>query len=123
MIAHNAQPVHACMRACRCTQVPANRCNALHGYIQALDALSCGPLRLAKLNAIDAPVQVITKLFPSQCNVYARGPVGENVLHIAMLLNTPSTLAIAKYLVKLYGKTLVNTPYQVWLRGLKLTVP
>ncbi|KXZ41393.1 hypothetical protein GPECTOR_497g455 [Gonium pectorale] len=29
-----------------------------------------------------------------------------------MLLNTPSTLAIAKYLVKLYGKTLVNTPYQ-----------
>eukprot|EP00201_Polytomella_parva_P020198 CAMPEP_0175043104 /NCGR_PEP_ID=MMETSP0052_2-20121109/2973_1 /TAXON_ID=51329 ORGANISM="Polytomella parva, Strain SAG 63-3" /NCGR_SAMPLE_ID=MMETSP0052_2 /ASSEMBLY_ACC=CAM_ASM_000194 /LENGTH=456 /DNA_ID=CAMNT_0016306069 /DNA_START=224 /DNA_END=1591 /DNA_ORIENTATION=- len=57
-------------------------------------------------------LEMITKLFPSQCNVYARGPVGENVFHIAMLLNTPSTLAIAKYLVKLYGKTLVNTPYQ-----------
>lgn len=60
-----------------------------------------------------ARAQMITKLFPSQCNVYAKGPVGENVFHIAMLLNTPSTLAIAKYLVKLYGKTLVNTPYQV----------
>lgn len=55
---------------------------------------------------------MITRLFPSQCNVYSKGPVGENVFHIAMLLNTPSTLAIAKYLVKLYGKTLVNTPYQ-----------
>lgn len=86
-------------------------------------ALTCEPQQLAKPDATDAPVQVITKLFPSQCNVYARGPVGENVLHIAMLLNTPSTLAIAKYLVKLYGKTLVNTPYQVWLRGFKLTVP
>lgn len=39
--------------------------------------------------------------------------MGENVFHVAMLLNTPSTLAIAKYLVKLYGKMLVNTPYQV----------
>lgn len=55
---------------------------------------------------------MITRLFPSQCNVYSKGPVGENVFHISMLLNTPSTLAIAKYLVKLYGKTLVNTPYQ-----------
>lgn len=55
---------------------------------------------------------MITRLFPSQCNVYSKGPVGDNVFHIAMLLNTPSTLAIAKYLVKLYGKTLVNTPYQ-----------
>lgn len=87
-------------------------------------ALTCEPQQLAKPDAIDAPMQVITKLFPSQCNVYARGPVGENVLHIAMLLNTPSTLAIAKYLVKLYGKTLVNTPYQVWLRGIfRFTVP
>jgi hypothetical protein len=42
-----------------------------------------------------------------------KGPVGENVFHVAMLLNTPSSLAIAKYLVKLYGKQLVNTPYQV----------
>ncbi|PNH09877.1 Transient receptor potential cation channel subfamily V member 6 [Tetrabaena socialis] len=57
-------------------------------------------------------LEMITRLFPSQCNVYNKGPVGENVFHIAMLLNTPSTLAIAKYLVKLYGKTLVNTPYQ-----------
>ncbi|GFR48585.1 hypothetical protein Agub_g10488 [Astrephomene gubernaculifera] len=57
-------------------------------------------------------LEMITRLFPSQCNVYSKGPVGENVFHIAMLLNTPSTLAIAKYLVKLYGKTLVNTPYQ-----------
>ncbi len=56
---------------------------------------------------------MITRLFPSQSNVYQKGPVGENVFHIALLLNTPSTLAIAKYLVKLYGKTLVNTPYQV----------
>lgn len=57
-------------------------------------------------------LEMITRLFPSQCNVYSKGPVGDNVFHIAMLLNTPSTLAIAKYLVKLYGKTLVNTPYQ-----------
>lgn len=56
---------------------------------------------------------MITRLFPSQCNVYSKGPVGDNCFHIALLLNTPSTLAIAKYLVKLYGKTLVNTPYQV----------
>ena len=62
-------------------------------------------------------MQMITRLFPSQCNVYSKGPVGDNCFHIALLLNTPSTLAIAKYLVKLYGKTLVNTPYQVscWL--------
>jgi hypothetical protein len=37
--------------------------------------------------------------------------VGENILHTAMLLNTPSTLAIARYLVKLYGATLVNCPF------------
>ncbi len=34
---------------------------------------------------------------------------GENCFHIALLLNTPSTLAIAKYLVKWYGKTLVGS--------------
>lgn len=63
-------------------------------------------------------MQMITRLFPSQCNVYSKGPVGDNCFHIALLLNTPSTLAIAKYLVKLYGKTLVNTPYQVsWLHA------
>jgi hypothetical protein len=56
---------------------------------------------------------MITKLFPNQCNVYARGPVGENVLHVAMLLNTPPTLAIARYLIKLYGAQLVNCPIQV----------
>jgi hypothetical protein len=56
---------------------------------------------------------MITKLFPSRSNVYARGPVGENVLHTAMLLNTPSTLAIARYLVKLYGPPLVNCPFTV----------
>ena len=56
-------------------------------------------------------LEMITKLFPDRCNVYARGPVGENVLHTAMLLNTPSTLAIAKYLVKLYGPPLVNAPF------------
>ena len=55
---------------------------------------------------------MICKLFPNQCNVYARGPVGENVLHVAMLLNNPSTLAIARYLIKLYGKPLVNCPFQ-----------
>ncbi|KAL6745893.1 ankyrin repeat-containing domain protein, partial [Haematococcus lacustris] len=57
-------------------------------------------------------LEMITKLFPSQCNVYSKGPVGENCFHVALLLNTPSTLAIAKYLVKLYGKLLVCTPYQ-----------
>lgn len=56
---------------------------------------------------------MITQLFPNKCNVYARGPVGENVLHTSMLLNTPSTLAIAKYLIKLYGPTLVNAPFTV----------
>jgi hypothetical protein len=63
---------------------------------------------------------MITKLFPVPCNVYARGPVGENVMHVAMLLNTPSTLAITRYLVKLYGRQLVNCPIQVrgvWLPG------
>ncbi len=59
---------------------------------------------------------MITKLFPNQSNVYDKGPVGENVLHMAMLLNTPSTLAIARYLIKLYGKTLVNCPFQVRCR-------
>ncbi|MEW5311092.1 MAG: hypothetical protein WDW38_002835 [Sanguina aurantia] len=57
-------------------------------------------------------LEMIMRLFPSQCNVYSKGPVGENVFHVAMLLNTPSTLAIVKFLVKLYGRTLVNTPYQ-----------
>ena len=65
------------------------------------------------MTVLSTLLQLITKLFPSQCNVYNKGPVGENVFHVAMLLNTPSTLAIAKYLVKLYGTTLVNTPYQV----------
>lgn len=63
--------------------------------------------------AVCAALQMITKLFPNQSNAYARGPVGENVLHMAMLLNTPSTLAIARYLVKLYGAPLVNAPFQV----------
>ncbi|WIA19587.1 hypothetical protein OEZ85_005527 [Tetradesmus obliquus] len=57
-------------------------------------------------------LEMITKLFPVPCNVYARGPVGENVMHVAMLLNTPSTLAITRYLVKLYGRQLVNCPIQ-----------
>jgi hypothetical protein len=56
-------------------------------------------------------LQMITQLFPSKSNVYTRGPVGETVFHTAMLLNTPSTLAIARYLVKLYGPTLVNCPF------------
>lgn len=57
-------------------------------------------------------LEAITNIFPSRGNVYAKGPVGNNVLHLAVLLNTPSTLAIARYLVRQYGKTLVNTPYQ-----------
>lgn len=59
-------------------------------------------------------LQLITKLFPNRSNVYAKGPVGENVLHVAMLLNTPSTLAITRFLVKMFGAQLVNTPIQVW---------
>eukprot|EP00879_Flechtneria_rotunda_P026732 GHRR01028553.1.p1 GENE.GHRR01028553.1~~GHRR01028553.1.p1 ORF type:complete len:131 (+),score=20.66 GHRR01028553.1:244-636(+) len=62
-------------------------------------------------------LEMITKLFPNQSNVYARGPVGENVMHVAMLLNTPSTLAITRYLVKLYGSQLVNCPIQVCYRS------
>jgi hypothetical protein len=58
-------------------------------------------------------MQMITKLFPNKSNVYAKGPVGENVLHVAMLLNTPSTLAITRFLVKMFGAQLVNTPIQV----------
>jgi hypothetical protein len=58
-------------------------------------------------------LELITQLFPNKCNVYARGPMGENVFHTAMLLNTPSTLAIARYLVKLYGPPLVNCPFTV----------
>lgn len=60
---------------------------------------------------------MITKLFPNKSNVYAKGPVGENVLHVAMLLNTPSTLAITRFLVKMFGANLVNTPIQVRLPG------
>jgi hypothetical protein len=45
--------------------------------------------------------------------VYDKGPLGENVFHLAMLLNTPSTLVIARYLVKLYRAPLVNCPFQV----------
>lgn len=59
---------------------------------------------------------MITKLFPNRSNVYAKGPVGENVLHLAMLVNTPSTLAITRYLVKLFGAQLVNCPMQVQYR-------
>lgn len=57
-------------------------------------------------------VQTITQLFPASADVYEVGPVGENIFHIAMLLNTPASLAIARYLVALYGAELVNSPYQ-----------
>jgi hypothetical protein len=67
-------------------------------------------------------LQMITKLFPVPCNVYARGPVGENVMHVAMLLNTPSTLAITRYLVKLYGRQLVNCPIQVCIHCVGLGI-
>lgn len=71
------------------------------------------------LQTVDSPwyaaktgnLEAITKMFPGQ-NVYAKGPVGDNVFHIAMLTNTPTSLAIVRYLVRLYGETLVNTPYQ-----------
>jgi ankyrin repeat protein len=57
-------------------------------------------------------LQTITRLFPAIGDVYQQGPVGENVLHVALLLNTPSTLAIARYLISVYGESIVNTPYQ-----------
>lgn len=56
-------------------------------------------------------MDLIMKLFPGG-DVYARGPVGENVFHIAMLSNTPSSLGIVRYLVRHYGSELVNCPYQ-----------
>jgi ankyrin repeat protein len=39
--------------------------------------------------------------------------VGKNSLHVASLLNTTSTIAIARYFISLYGESIVNTPYQV----------
>ena len=90
---------------------------------------SCSPCAHARqppLPPCSPPLpQAITKLFPNGANVYARGPVGDNVLHTAMLLNTPSTLAIARYLVKLYGPMLVNCPFQASRRRrrTRLAVP
>ncbi|CAG9466553.1 unnamed protein product [Pedinophyceae sp. YPF-701] len=71
------------------------------------------------LNQADSPwyaaktgaLEKIMQLFPGQ-NVYEKGPVGDNVFHVAMLVNTPSSLAIARYLVQLYGTELINCPYQ-----------
>ena len=45
-------------------------------------------------------------------DVFARGPVGENVLHLCVLFHTPETVKMAKYLIKRFGPSLVNAPYQ-----------
>jgi hypothetical protein len=38
--------------------------------------------------------------------------VGQNVLHVALLLDTTSTIAIARYFIALCKESIVNTPYQ-----------
>ena len=45
-------------------------------------------------------------------DVFARGPVGENVLHLAVLFHTPESVKMAKYLIKRFGPSLLNAPYQ-----------
>ena len=45
-------------------------------------------------------------------DVFARGPVGENVLHLCVLFHTPESIKMAKYLVERFGPSLVNAPYQ-----------
>eukprot|EP00976_Prorocentrum_cordatum_P059665 1175595-Prorocentrum_minimum.AAC.3 len=44
--------------------------------------------------------------------VYERGLQGENVLHLALLINSEQTRAMAEYLIRMYGSNLVNAPYQ-----------
>ena len=49
-------------------------------------------------------------------DVFARGPVGENVLHLAVLFHTPESVKMAKYLIERFGPSLVNAPYQTRAR-------
>mmetsp|Transcript_622 Transcript_622/g.2031 ORF Transcript_622/g.2031 Transcript_622/m.2031 type:complete len:1008 (-) Transcript_622:2227-5250(-) len=47
-----------------------------------------------------------------QTNVFERGPVGENVLHLSLLLGNDRTREMALYLIDVFGSKLINTPYQ-----------
>lgn len=59
----------------------------------------------------DASLEVLKqRLASGQEDVFARGPVGENILHLAFLTKR---FKIAEYLVKTYGRPLVNAPYQL----------
>ena len=97
------RPSHSII--CPCRHVPV-------AYSVPTDQCLQHPLSLQTITQHHLSLQTITQLFPAVGDVYQVGPVGENVFHIAMLLNTPSSLAIARYLATLYGTDLVNTPYQ-----------
>ena len=48
-------------------------------------------------------------------NVYTRGAMGENILHLCLLTRPKSDVQgqeIARYLIETFGEKLVNTPYQ-----------
>ena len=97
------RPSHSII--CPCRHVPV-------AYSVPRDLCLQHPLSLQTITQHHLSLQTITQLFPAVGDVYQVGAVGENVFHIAMLLNTPSSLAIARYLATLYGTDLVNTPYQ-----------
>ena len=58
--------------------------------------------------SLDSPCDVCR----CTADVFARGPVGENVLHLCVLFHTPETIKMAKYLIQRFGPSLVNAPYQ-----------
>ena len=58
--------------------------------------------------SLDAPCA----LCGCTADVFVRGPVGENVLHLAVLFHTPESVKMAKYLIKRFGPSLLNAPYQ-----------
>jgi ankyrin repeat protein len=64
----------------------------------------------------DASMETPCPVCGCTADVFARGPVGENVLHLAVLFHTPESVKMAKYLIERFGPSLVNAPYQTRAR-------
>lgn len=64
----------------------------------------------------DASMETPCPVCGCTADVFARGPVGENVLHLAVLFHTPESVKMAKYLIERFGPSLVNAPYQTRTR-------
>ena len=47
----------------------------------------------------------------ASADVFARGPVGETVLHVALLSDAPGSDDVATYLIDTFGADLVNADY------------